>query len=270
MINNLNNQINNLPELILLLILPFAFLILVVKINLFLITNYQKKTNKKKLLDKTNLIYEKILLITFQILIIILNKQVNNIFWSQLMPFLSLILFLQFIMCFSFLVKKNQKDKITNNFANFSFMILITIIFGQFLVISWKLQTLLFANINNFIGISIIYSIFIIFVYKILKQNLLVIKYLIRETYQILIKKKDTELNKVKKSLTIWQNSSSSLEITNLWDFTNCSTNQSDELSNFNKKQFILFIIACINLTNKNIAKLQKIIINGWKISLIE
>gem|GEM_PF-6321130 len=43
MISNLNNQINNLPELMLLLILPFSFLILVVKINLTLITNYQKK-----------------------------------------------------------------------------------------------------------------------------------------------------------------------------------------------------------------------------------
>ncbi len=207
MITNLNNEINTLPQLMLLLILPFVFLILVVKINLILITNYQKKTNKKNLLDKTNLIYEKILLITFQILIIILNKQVNNLFWSQLMPFLSLILFLQFIICFSFLVKKNQKNKMTNNVSNFSFMILIAIIFGQFLVISWKLQNLLFTNINNFIGISMIYSIFIVFVYKIFKQNLLVIKYLIVKTYQILINKKDHELKKVKKSLTIWENS---------------------------------------------------------------
>gem|GEM_PF-1549727 len=48
-----------------------------------------------------------------------------------------------------------------------------------------------------------IYSIFIIFVYKIFKQNLLVIKHLISETYKILVNKKNQELNKVKKSLTI-------------------------------------------------------------------
>jgi len=189
-------------------------------------------------------------------------------------PFLSLILFLQFIICFTFLVKKNQKNKMTNNISNFSFMILIIIIFGQFIIISWKLQNLLFTNINNFIGITMIYSIFIIFVYKIFKQNLLVIKHLISETYKILVNKKNQELNKVKKSLTIWETSPPG--VTNLWDFTNRSNNQ-DEVNNpFNenkktiKTQLILFIIACINHTNKNITKLQKIIINGWKISLIE
>jgi len=274
MISNLNNQINNLPELMLLLILPFSFLILVVKINLTLITNYQKKHWKKNYLDKTNLVYEKILLISFQVLIIILNKQINNIFLSQLVPFLSLILFLQFIICFTFLVKKNQKNKMTNNISNFSFMILIIIIFGQFIIISWKLQNLLFTNINNFIGITMIYSIFIIFVYKIFKQNLLVIKHLISETYKILVNKKNQELNKVKKSLTIWE--ASPPGVTNLWDFTNRSNNQDEANNPFNenkktiKTQLILFIIACINHTNKNITKLQKIIINGWKISLIE
>lgn len=272
MINNFSKQINNLPELILLLILPFVFLILVIKINLILMTNYQKKTNKKKLLDNTNLIYEKILLITFQILIIILNKQIDNLFWSQIMPFLSLILFLQFIICFNFLTKKSQKSEIENNISNFGFMILIAIIIGQFLIISWNLRNLIFTNIVNFIGISFIYSIFILFTYKIFKQNLLVIKYLTSETYQILINKKNTELNKVNKSLAY----SKAISITNLWNFDNWKNNQTDELKQFNKnkkiikEQFILFIINCINILNKNITKFQKIIINGWKISLVE
>lgn len=273
MISNVNNQINNLPELIILLILPFTFLILVTKINLILIMNYQKKSHKKDLLEETNLIYKKVLLITFQILIIILNQKVNNIFWTQLMPFLSLILFLQFIISCNFLVKNNKKNKIPNNTSSFSFMILIAIIFIQFLVISWKIHNLLFTNINNFIAITMIYSVFILFIYKLFNQNFLVIKYLITETYQILVNKKNDKLIKVKKSLTI---APKPIAVANLWEFVHWKTNQTDELNKINKnkktikEQFILFVIACLNLTNKNITKLQKIIINGWKTSLIE
>ncbi|MDQ7982796.1 MAG: hypothetical protein REH79_01075 [Spiroplasma sp.] len=273
MINNFNQQINNLWQLIILLILPFTLLILITKINLILTANYQQKSHKKNLLAETNLTYEKIVLISFQVVLLVLNQKFTNIFWNQLMPFLSLILLLQFIISFSFLVKSNKKNKLTPSSSNLSFIILIAIIFGQFLMISWKIHNLLLTNTNNTIFVIIIYSIFTLFIFCLFNENFLVIKYLIIETYHILINKKNDELIKVKKSLTIY---SKTKAIATLWNFANWKKQQTNEIENLNnnkntiKQQFVLFIIAWINLGKKNIIKLQKIIINGWKISLIE
>lgn len=262
---------NNLTQFIALLIFPLTIFILRTKVKFYFSDSFNKRNKKINNIEVNNLTLEKIIIIVFQFLIIILNSKTSAI---ANISFL-LILILHTIICFSFLSKSNEKIKFWNSIANLKFIILITIISSQLLFISWQFHNIIFAKDNNFILIISFYIIFFLMTYKVFNQALLITKYLIFNSLKILITKKSENFYFNQKK--IFNFYSKTQTISTLWNFENLKQSKEMNISNIEEKSqkiiktnLIIFLIGLINLFFKNIIKTQKIIINGWKISLVE
>lgn len=264
-------SLNNLTQLIALLVLPLTILVLSTKFKFYFTASIAKRNKKINNIEANNLTLEKITIIIFQSIILLLSQKTNlitNVAYALIWP-------LHVIICFSFLIKSNEKIKIWNNFFNIKFIILITIIATQLLFISWEFHNIAFAKENNFIWIAMFYSIFFIMAFKVGNQAMLISNYLIFNTYKILITKKtDNFYFNQKKIFNFYTKTEA---IVSLWNFENLKnikeinlTNDDEKKQKRIKKHWILFLIACNNLLCKNIIKTQKNIINGWKNSLIE
>lgn len=264
-------SLNNLTQFIALLVLPLTVLILSTKTKFYFTDSVAKRNKKINNSEANNLTLEKIIIIIFQFVILLLNRKTNlitNIAYALTLP-------LHVIICCSFLIKSNEKIKIWNNFFNIKFIVLITIIATQLLFISWEFHNIAFASDNNFIWIIMFYSIFFLMAFKIINQALLIIKYLIFNTYKILISKQnDNFYFNQKKIFNFYAKTEA---ISALWNFDNLKnakemnlTNPDEKNQKIVKHNWILFLIACNNLLCNNIIKTQKNIINGWKNSLVE
>lgn len=272
-------SIFNLIQAMTLALLMSVILILNNKTNSYFnaSTKKRKKTFFKKInnIETNNLTLEKIIIISLQFLILFFHIKTNsnNLIISYF--YFTLILLLHLIICISFLIKTNEKIKIWNNLFNLKFIIFITIICAQLLFLTWKLHNILFANSSNFFWIITFYSIFLLILFKVGSQTLLVFKYLIFNTFKILLtKKRDNFYFNQKKIFNFYSKVDA---ITNLWNFENLKNTKQMNLTNLKEKtkkiirnNLIIFIIACKNLFNSNIIKTKKHIINGWKNSLIE
>ncbi|MBE4703943.1 hypothetical protein [Spiroplasma platyhelix] len=264
-------SLNNLTQFIALLILPLTILILSTKIKFYFNDSVAKRNKKINNSEANNLTLEKLTIIIFQFIILFLNQKTNlitNVAFGLILP-------LHIIICFSFLIKSNEKIKIWNNLFNIKFIILITIIASQLLFVSWQFQNIVFSSNNHFIWIIMFYSTFCFMSFKVGNQALLITKYLILNSYRILIcKQNDNFYFNQKKIFNLYSKTEA---ITTLWNFENLKNTKEMNLTNPNEKSqkivknnWILFLIGCNNLLCKNIIKTQKIFINGWKISITE
>lgn len=263
--------INNLTQIIALLILPLTLLLSNSKIKSYFNASFAQRNKKINNIEANNLTLEKSIIIIFQILILILNKKTTLISTITV----ALILFLHLIICSSFLITSNEKIKIWNNLFNIKFIILITIICSQLLFISWQFHNIIFIRNNSFFWIIIFNSIFLYMIVKLCNQALLISNYLLSNTFKILTSKKSDNFYFNQKK--IYNFYSKTEAISNLWNFENLKHSKELNLTNKKGKQqkiikdsWIIFIISCTNLFCKNIIKTQKIIINGWKNSLVE
>lgn len=261
---------NNLIQFAALLIFPLTIFILRTKFKYFFNTSFKIRDKKINNLEGS-LSLEKFLITFFQALIIILNQNLDQ--KTALISNLTfaLILILHTIICFSFLIKKNEKIKFWNNLYNIKFIILITILASQLLFLSWQFHNIVLTKHNNLIWIIMFYGIFLFFTYKVFNQALSILKYLIFNTFKILISKKSNNFYFNQKNILNFY--SKTQAIANLWTFetlTQTKEINKEKINKIIKENWILFIIAWRNLFNSNIIKTQKIIINGWKISLIE
>lgn len=258
-------SVNSLIQFITLLVLPLAILFLSTKIKTYFNDSLAKRNKKVNNIEASNLTMEKLTIIIFQLIIIMLNCHTNlitNVAYA-------LILLLHIAICCSFLIKNNEKIKIWNNFFNAKFITLITIISVQVLFISWEFHNIVFLGNSHFLWIIIFYCIFFFISFKIGNQVFLITKYLMLNTFKILIANQNG-----KKSFNFYAKTEA---IAILWNFAHLkdikemnTTNLDEKNQKIIKANWILFLIACKNLLCKNIIKTQKIIINGWKSSLVE
>lgn len=263
-------SLNNVTQLIVLTI-PLAILILSTQIKFYLNLSLTKRNKKINNIEANNLTLEKMTIIIFQFLILFLNQKTNlitNVAFALILP-------LHIIICLSFLLKNNEKIKIWNNFFNVKFILLINIIAAQLLFISWQFHNIAFANDNHFIWIITFYSFFFILLIKLCNQAVMIIKYLIFNSFKILTSKKSDNFYFNQKEIANFYVKAEA--ISNLWTFANLKnvteidfTNPEEKSNKIIKTNWILYLIASNNLLCKNIIKTQKIIINGWKISLVE
>lgn len=258
-------SVNSLIQFIALLVLPLTILFLSTKTKTYFNDSLAKRNKKVNNIDASNLTMEKLTIITFQLIILILNRHTNlitNVAYALILP-------LHIAICCSFLIKSNEKIKIWNNFFNAKFIILITIISVQILFISWEFHNIVFSGNSHFLWIIIFYCIFFFTTFKVGNQVFLITRYLMVNTLKILVAKQND-----KKSFNFYAKTEA---IATLWNFDRLKnikemskTNVDEKKQKIIKTNLILFLIACKNLLCKNIIKTQKIIINGWKSSLVE
>lgn len=264
-------NLNTWIKLTTLVVLSLIILILSSKIKIYFNFSFLKRNKKINNTEINNLTLEKIIIIFFQILILVLNY--TTILISKITC--TLILLFHFIICLSFFIKKNKKIKIWNNFLTIKLIVLITIICCQFLFLSWQIHNIMNLKYNNFLWIIIFYIIFLSMTYTIFNQSWLISKYLIFNTIKVLTAKKVENFYFNQKKIISFY--SKVKYIINLWNFENLKKSKEMNIINIKEKSkkiiktnWIIFIISYNNLLYKNIIKTQKNIINGWKNSLIE
>lgn len=278
------NSINNFEYLFIFFLLPVMFLLLIMKISFLITISFHKKSiniNNKIFNKSKTIIFQFILwfLAQFFLFSLPVKEIVINIHFLDLttLRLLSIISILQLIICLSFFSDNNQLIKIMR------FTILWIIVIAINLQFNFTMIKLSLPLINNVISASILvffYYWLFFFLWKMFSNNLFTIFNLIKKTWITLFTNSSLP-NIIDKQLPV-KTYAKIKTIILTWQFehqlfTNFD-NQNAINDYYNKK--ILIAIYKKNLTYFLSARLTmlisktiqdlKILINGWKMALIQ
>ena len=277
------NSINNFEQLFIFFGLPILFLCLIMKLTFLITINFHKNIiNNKKIFNKTKTIifqFSLWFLAHFFLFLLPIQEMVISIHFLDLesLLLLSLISILYLVICFSFLTNNNKIMKIM------CFTILSIIVIFIILQFNFTMIKVLLPSIDNFALLLILMFFYYwlgFFSWKMFSNNLFTIFNLMKKTWVTLFSNSSLPnmfnkqfsvkaYTKTKIIILTWQFKKQL--ITNFdYQISITDDNNKKLLIAIYKKNLTFFLSAQLTtLITKTIQDL-KILINGWKMALIQ
>lgn len=274
-------SINNFEQLVLFFGLPILLLLLIMKFSILITINFHKNTrNNNKLISKTKTIVSQFSLwILAQICLLLLpikELSINiNLFDLNTLPVLTIISFLHLALCFSFLSNKHNQIIKT---VRFTFVVIIIFaIVIQFNLTMIKLSLATVTNLMTLITLVFFYYMLLFCTSKIFGNNLLTLFILIKKTCYIIITK--TPLPTIINDQQPVKIYSKAKLILLTWKFEKQNNNNCNDINAITNEQLLIvtykksltyFILNKLVTTTRKTIQDLKILINGWKRSVIQ